>query len=541
MPQDTVSRLLDAPRAVRALLRSGMMDLRRPVQTARSTRALRFWGPLAGAILIAANRAGQAIGLVDDLGSLTFEQLDHRSNALARALAADGLRAGDVVAVLCRNHRGAVDALLAAAKLGARLLLLNTGFAGPQLHDVLAREKVSLVVYDQEFGGVVASAPRHVRRMIAWVDDPSEWDGVTPVVERLVAFEETAGLPRPARPGSIVLLTSGTTGTPKGAPRSVRSPLAAAQLVDRIPLRRAESTLIAAPLFHGTGFAHLAVALGLRSTVVLTRKFRPEEVLAKAHDNACTAVILVPTMLLRILRLDAEVLRRYDLPNLRVLFCAGAALPPALGNRAQEIFGDVLYNLYGSTEVAVATVATPEDWRVAPGTVGRCPVGCRVRLYDEHGVRRRTPETKGRIFVTNGLRFEGYTDGRSKEVIDGMVSTGDIGHFDSDGRLFVDGRSDDMIVSGGENVFPGEVEDLLAEHAEIAEAAVIGVSDAEYGQRLKAFVVAADGRSPDPERIKEYVKANLARHKVPREVVLVEEIPHNATGKVLRKELDGQA
>jgi fatty-acyl-CoA synthase len=331
-----------------------------------------------------------------------------------------------------------------------------------------------------------------------------------------------------------VLLTSGTTGTPKGAPRHVSSPFAAAQFLDRIPLRPAERAFLGAPLFHGTGLSQFLLALTLGSTTLLRRRFDPRATLETLAKYGVEELVVVPTMLQRILALGDDEIRSYDTSALRIIFCAGSALAPEVGNRATELFGDVIYNLYGSTEVAVATVATPEDWKKAPGTVGRAPVGCTVRLYDENGNRITAADTVGRVFVGSGLKFSGYTGGGSKDEIDGLLSSGDVGHFDADGLLFIDGRDDDMIVSGGENVFPAEVENLLVEHSAIADAAVIGVPDDDFGQRLKAFVVVKDGRTLDADVVREHVKANLARHKVPRDVEFVDELPRNATGKLLR-------
>jgi fatty-acyl-CoA synthase len=204
-----------------------------------------------------------------------------------------------------------------------------------------------------------------------------------------------------------------------------------------------------------------------------------------------------------------------------------------------DVFGDVLYNLYGSTEVAWATIATPEDLRAAPGTAGRPPHGTVVRLYDAEG--HEVPQGRtGRIFVGSQLQFEGYTGGGMKDVLDGLMSSGDVGHFDAGGRLFVDGRDDEMIVSGGENVFPREVEDLLADHPGVDEAAVVGVPDPDWGQRLAAFVVTRPGAGLDEAAVKQHVKQNLAGYKVPRDVRFVDELPRNATGKVLKRELAGR-
>ncbi|WP_211346756.1 acyl-CoA synthetase [Actinokineospora cianjurensis] len=513
--------------------RAGLVPLSRPDHVLGSMVAMRRLGPIAGAARIAATRDQAAVGLVDERGSLTFAQLDRRSNALARAFAERGVTADSVVALLARDHRGAVETMLAASKLGARLLLMNTGFARPQLVDVAEREGVTVFVHDQEFAPLVDALPRTLPSYLAWVDGPT--DGTT--LEDLIAKTDDRAVPMPRQPGGMVLLTSGTTGTPKGAPRQVRSPLAAAQFLDRIPLRTGEATVLAAPLFHATGFSQFIISFALGSRVVLRRKFDPEATLAAIAEHRATALVLVPTMLQRVLDLGDDVISRYDTASLRVVFTAGSALSPELGNRATRVFGDVVHNLYGSTEVSVASVATPQDWRDAPGTVGKPPVGCRVALYDAEGNAITEPEVTGRVFAGSGLAFGGYTDGRHKEVIGGLLSTGDVGHFDTSGRLFIDGRDDDMIVSGGENVFPGEIENLLVAHPGVVEAAVVGVADAEFGQRLKAYVVLEPGSTVTEERLREHVRTNLARFKVPRDVVFLDELPRNATGKLLRKEL----
>jgi fatty-acyl-CoA synthase len=336
----------------------------------------------------------------------------------------------------------------------------------------------------------------------------------------------------------MVLLTSGTTGRPKGAPRDRISPMQSAQILDRIPLSRGGTMVLATPLFHGTGLGNFIMAMTLGKAVVLRRRFDPEATLAEVAAHRADTLVVVPTMLQRIVDLGPEALARHDTSALRIVVCAGSALAPDLCVRATEAFGDVLYNLYGSTEVANASVATPAELRRAPGTVGRAPVGCRLVLFDERRNRVTAPNVPGTIFVNNGLSFRAYTDGATKETIEGMISTGDVGHFDEEGLLFIDGRDDDMIVSGGENVFPVEVENLLAGRPDVREAAVVGVDDPEFGKRLRAFVVASPDADVDAEEIKGYVKANLARHKVPRDVVFVDELPRNPTGKLLRRELD---
>jgi fatty-acyl-CoA synthase len=531
-----VTRIPEALRSIRILHRAGLVPLPRIDEGIRSLRYIRQIGPIAGAARLSAKRDARKIGLVDEDGPLTFLQLDRRSNALARAWADRGVGEGAMIAVLCRDHRGLVDSMLAAGKLGARLLLMNTGFAKPQFVDVAKREQVSALVYDEEFTDLLSGVEQSVPRFLAWVADGSTGGGI-PTLDELIAGTDDRPPATPSKPGGLVLLTSGTTGTPKGAPRQVKSGLSAAQFLDRIPLRTGECTVLGAPLFHGTGLSQFILSFALGCTVVVRRKFDAEATIRAVQENRATELVLVPTMLQRILDLGEDVLKSYDTSSLRIVFSAGSALSPELGNRATKIFGDVVYNLYGSTEVAVAAVATPEDWRAAPGTVGKVPCGCRVSLYDEQGTKITEPGVIGRVFAGSDLAFGGYTDGRHKEIIDGLLSTGDVGHFDTGGRLFIDGRDDEMIVSGGENVFPVEVENLIAEHKAVVEAAVIGVPDAEFGQRLRAFVVRRDGHDLDEDTLKAHVKANLARYKVPRDVRFLDSLPRNATGKLLRARL----
>ncbi|MFI6045935.1 AMP-binding protein [Nocardia sp. NPDC051321] len=521
--------------SVGVLQRAGVLNLLAPADLVRASRAVRQFGGIAGPVRMSARREPERVALIDELGPLTYRELEARGNALARGFTGLGLGPGDTIAALIRDRRELVDTMLGAAKIGARLVLLNTGFAGPQLADVAAREGVNAVVYDQEFTALLRVLPAEVRRVLA-VHDGIGVDG-TATVGELIAGNDTAELAPPPRQGGFVLLTGGTTGTPKGVPREVRSPLAAAALLERIPLCRNQALVLAAPLFHGTALNQFILALSLASTVVLRRRFDAEATMADVADHRAQVLVLVPTMLRRILDLGPEVLAKYHTDSLRIVFSAGSALPAALGDSATEVFGDVLYNFYGSTEVGVAAIATPADWRAASGTVGKPPTVCTVRLYDEDGKVVTEPGVRGTIYVRSMLSFAGYSGGGNKDVIDGLLSSGDVGHWDSGGRLFIDGRDDDMIVSGGENVFPGEVEELLYAHPAIAEAAIVAVPDDEFGQRLAAFVVRHPGRELDADAVRAHVKANLARFKVPRDVTFLEELPRTSTGKLLRREL----
>ena len=275
----------------------------------------------------------------------------------------------------------------------------------------------------------------------------------------------------------------------------------------------------------------------LGNRIVTTRRFKPEDTLKLMADHKADMLVAVPTMLHRIVELGPDIIGKYDTSSLKTIAIAGSALTPELSNRVQDTFGDVLYNIYASTECGFATIATPEELRKAPGTAGRSPIGCEVVLFDENGQRVHGANKRGRIFVRSAARFEGYTDGRNKQIIDGYMSSGDMGHFDESGLLFVEGRDDDMIVSGGENVFPQEVENLLIERDDVFDAAVVGVDDSEFGKRLRAFIVSRPGAPRDAAEIKLHVKNNLARYKVPRDVVFIDELPRNATGKLLRRVL----
>jgi acyl-CoA synthetase (AMP-forming)/AMP-acid ligase II len=521
----------------KVLHEAGILAPMRPDKALRVGSTFLRWGasPATG-IATAAIHHPHEIAIIDERGSLSFERLHRRSNALAHAFAAMGIGFGDGIGIMCRNHRGFIEATLAAAKLGASALYLNTMFAGPQLAEVTRREDPKALVYDEEFTDLLEDVDDSVHRIVGWSDGGEESDARVTLEQLIISAEDSDLKPPPEKP-RFVILTSGTTGTPKGAQRSSPDGLfTIAALIDRIPFRSRETMMIAAPLFHSWGFFHFVMSLPTASTMVLRRRFDPEETLRAVQQSRADVLAAVPVMVQRILGLPDETLARYDLSSLRITSLSGSALPGELALAWMDRFGDSVYNLYGSTEVAYATIATPEDLRAAPGTAGRPPRGTVVRLYDDAGKEVQQGEV-GRIFVGNEMSFEGYTGGGNKEAIDGLLSSGDVGHVDSDGRLFIDGRDDEMIVSGGENVFPREVEDLLADLDGVVEVAVVGVDDAEFGQRLKAFVVLADGAELTTADLNAHVKANLAGYKTPREIEFLDELPRNATGKVLKRDL----
>ena len=533
----SLGSLPDVPFNIAALAEAGVVRPVRPDKLVRILRELRRWGasPAAG-IAGAAIQSPDRTMVIDEEGEVTFAEMHRRSNALARALAERGAGAGQGVAIMCRNHRRFIDATLAVSKLGATGLYMNTAFSGPQLAGVVEREGPSALIYDEEFAALLDEASEGLQSFIGWREDGSSGDMT--IDELIDGADSDADLEPPEESARFVILTSGTTGTPKGAQRGAPDSLAPlAAMFSRIPLKAEETTVIAAPLFHSWGFAHFMLGLSLNSTYVLQGKFDPEATLRAVEEHQATALVVVPVMMQRILQLPEETLAEYDLPSLRVTAASGSALPGPLAVKWMDHFGDNLYNLYGSTEVAWATIATPEDLRAAPGTAGKPPRGTVVRIVDSEGESELPPGETGRVFVGNDMAFEGYTGGGSKDEYQGLLSSGDVGHFDDEGRLFIDGRDDEMIVSGGENVFPREVEDLLAGHDAVKEVAVIGVDDEEFGQRLKAFVVLTEDGSVDEDELKGHVKQNLARYKVPREVEFLDSLPRNATGKILKREL----
>ncbi len=523
-------------------VRSGLVRPELPHRVAQMLLAIERYGMLAGAVTTGAIRNGDRVALRDERGDLTYSELDQRSNALANAWRERGLGPGAGVAILARNHRGFLDAVFAAAKCGARIVLLNTSFAGPQIREVASREGTDLLVYDDEYGAMLEGLQPACGRWRAWTEDGYPDAGDPDADGTIAALIEHGSTNAPAKPGiapKIVILTSGTTGTPKGAPRSEPHSLSViGGLLDKVPFRAREVTELCVPMFHALGFAHMALGLALGSTLVVRRRFEPEATLASLERSRATALIVVPVMLQRILDLGMDVVSGYDTRALKIIFVGGSQFGAELCKRALSAFGPVVYNLYGSTEVSYATIATPADLVAEPGCVGGVVRGSIVEILDERG-EPVAAGASGRIFVGNAGQFEGYTGGETKEQIEGLMSSGDVGHFDDEGRLFIDGRDDEMIVSGGENVFPGEVEELLAGHQAIEEVAALGVPDEKFGRRLKAFVVLRDGQQLTEDEIKAYVRENLANYKTPREIVFIEELPRNPTGKVLKRELAG--
>ncbi|NGM12796.1 AMP-binding protein [Verrucosispora sp. WMMA2044] len=515
---------MDLPFIVTTLTRRGLLAPGRPIRVASQLSALRKWGwSLAGELRQAAARDPGRVAVIDEQGTeLTYAELLDRSMRLARALrAALGVQAGDRIAVLGRNHPGLIETIVAATLLGADAVLVNTGLSAAQLATVAQEQRLRILVHDDEFTERTLGLPADLHRL----DEQAR--------NELIDTALPGELHPPERDGRIIVLTSGTTGAPRGARRPTPNgfgPLVS--IIDRIPLHVRDRVLIAAPIFHTWGYAALQVCFALRATIVLHRRFDPAATLDALVRHRCQALFAVPVMLQRLIELPPPEHR----PPLKVVAVSGSALPGGLPAAFMDTYGDVLYNLYGSTEASWASIATPADLRRAPTTAGRPPHGTRLEIVDDDG-RPVAAGRVGRILVGNEMLFEGYTSGADRARHDGLLDTGDLGRVNTDGLLFVDGRADDMIVSGGENVFPAEVEQLLTQLPQVREAAVIGVPDPDYGQRLAAFLALYPGETLDAEAVREYVRHYLARFSVPRDVVFVRYLPRNATGKVLTREL----
>lgn len=546
---------------------SGAVGPMGPQAIVGSLKALVQWKFLpAGLLAISAAREPFHTAIVDDGGSMTYRELNEQTAALAKALFRTGIRERHRIGVLCRNHRGFILALTAHGRLGTDIIFFNTGASATQTRRVIEEQKLDLLIIDEEFLPLLPSGFHACPVIIAWefgdtvgsdrniemaatpasnvreaMDSGNyaqrhpDWPSLHEVISTSPANQTIPAIPRMGR---TIILTSGTTGTPKGARRpEPLTYLPASSIMNRIPLRHRRPVFLSAPMFHTWGFAQIQLALVLRNTMILQRVFTPQGALKVIEKNRPYAIAMVPTMLRRLLEVVPEGFES----SVKIIATSGEALPPRVIEDTFRKFGDVLYNLYGSTEVSWASIARPEELKKHPRTAGKPPLATTVKIIGDDG--QELPEKSiGRIFVKNDMLFEGYTrPGTDKETIAGMIATGDLGYYE-DGLLYIAGRSDDMVVSGGENVFPQETEDIINQREDVLESAVHGIDDDEFGQALCAWIVmrgkAADDLSDSEKeqitaQIKADVKSALARQNVPRKFVFLDKLPRNAVGKVV--------
>ncbi|SDC13947.1 Acyl-CoA synthetase (AMP-forming)/AMP-acid ligase II [Mycolicibacterium neoaurum] len=532
-----VDRVTATVGLVDTMVRAGVIAPLRPDKYLRIAAAMaRENMGITSGFASAAQRCGDRLGLIDELGALTWREIDQRADALAAGLQHLPSGQPQVIGIMARNHRGFVESLIAANRLGADVLLLNTAFAGPALAEVWQREtagRPSAVVYDEEFTSTVERAMEdspQTTRVVAWTDSATALF----TVEKLITEYAGREPQRAKEKSKVILLTSGTTGTPKGARHSGGGPEVLKAILDRTPWRAEEPVVVVAPMFHAWGFSQLAFAASMACTIITRRKFDPEATLALVDTHRATGLCVVPVMFDRIVELPDEVRNRYSGRTLRFAAASGSRMRPDVVIKFMDQFGDVIYNNYNATEAGMIATATPADLRAAPDTAGKPAEGTEIRILDPE-LRPLPAGEVGTIYVRNSTQFDGYTNGKNKDFHDGFMNSGDVGYLDTAGRLFVVGRDDEMIVSGGENVYPIEVEKTLVAHDDVAEAAVMGVDDEQFGQRLSAFVVLHNPVTVDA--LKAHVRDNLANYKVPRDITILDELPRNSTGKIDRRAL----
>ncbi|MDQ4143966.1 MAG: AMP-binding protein [Actinomycetota bacterium] len=537
--RDGLKQVLDfgRPRTVKALSNAGALHPSSSLALARSLPWLLGRGPSLGVVTqMNAQAFGDKTAIHDRSGSLTWRELDNRANQSAHALWSAGLRGGDRVATLLRNGRECAEVALGAQKYGIVACPLNTWAKPKELKATMAASDPGIVVYDTAHSEQIEECvPEDVP--LAFVGDPGKaLAGSIDYEEWLSDKPQRPPAPFTRNPGvaKVVIHTSGTTGTPKGAARNASAAGigALANLLAVVPYHRDDIVFCPAPLFHSFGLATFTFATALGATMVLPEKFDPERSLALIEAHRATAASFVPVMIKRIASLDEEVKNRYDVSSLRIVMASGSAMGEELRRAATETFGEVLYDLYGSTEAGWVAIARPQDVKSHPKSVGKPVPGIDVAIFDSDGDLVETGET-GEIFVKSDVLFEGYTSGDAKDERDGYMSIGDLGHLDEEGYLYIEGRADDMVVVGGENIYPIEVEAVIESIPGVDEVTVMGVPDDEYGEVLAAFVVG----SVKPEKVKQTCKKELASYKVPKRVEIIKELPRTSTGKVVKREL----
>ncbi len=510
----------DVTAGVAALVRAGVIRpfLPRPALLGLALEVPLVRPNLGLAVALQATTQPDGVAVIDDQGMLTWAELDRRVTRLSNVLLEHGAPSG-CVAFMLRNGREALECYAAGGRSGLVPVPLNTWATSSELARILHMQRPAVLIADAEFLDVITPAVRDL-------DDPPVIMLVGPRGSYEAALASASrSAPFARGTGKIVIHTSGTTGTPKGAERTVGASGVGALLgfVTKVPLRRGDRMLIGPPMFHAFASGMVAACCLIGATLLLPRVFDESafERLVREHD--VTAAALVPIMVRRIL----------DLPEpsspspLRILSTSGSAMGVSLRDEAQRRWGQVVYDLYGSTEAGWVAISTPRDFLQRRGTVGRPGPGMHVRVVDGEGNDVPTGEI-GNLLVATGMEFSGYTGSDGHR---GAWDIGDLGYLDEDGYLFVTGRGDEMIISGGENVHPSEIEGHLEAHPRISECAVIGVDDEEYGQVLWAYVVA----DVEPGQIRTWLRERVARYKVPKRIVLIDELPRNATGKILKR------
>jgi fatty-acyl-CoA synthase len=476
---------------------------------------------------------------------LTYGELDERMNRAAAGLQRLGFRRNTSVVIMMRNRPEFLEVQGAAGRLGSAAVSVSWRSTAAELVYLAQNCGAQAIVFEADLWSVVEEAKRSLptidrRHLVAVGGD----------VPGCARYEEEFLAPRGTLPdvdvrvqedAAVVIYTSGTTGKPKGAVRKFPKDAmhSAMQFIGETPMRVDDVHLVTCPLYHSTAFGFLAFNAFLGGAAVLMDEFKAETFLQLIDRHGVTTTAVVPTILHRTMSLDPSILAKYDVRSMRAIFTVGAPLSASLGTAVMDHFGDVLYNCYGATETGLVTMAKPGDLRAAPGCIGKVLPGNEVRLLDDRGIEV-PPGEVGELFAHNRMLVAGYhndAESTRASMRDGFFSVGDLARRDRDGRFFIEGRKRDMIISGGVNVYPVEVEAAIEANPEIVEAAVVGVDDPEWGERVRAFVVRRAGGSVDEGALKVWCRERLAGPKVPRDFVFIDALPRNQTGKVLKREL----
>jgi fatty-acyl-CoA synthase len=495
---------------------------------------------------VAAARKADAAAMTWHDQTLSFGEVDARMDRVASALRRRGLGRGTSLLLMMRNRPEFILCQGGASRIGASAVSVSWRSTVSELSYLAKHSGAKGVCFEADLWPVIEQAVREVVALGQNLIVVGAAAGETP--PGAIRFESLLEDRAPfvadgaeQEEASVVIYTSGTTGKPKGAVRKFpRDALPATlRFIAETPMRVDDVHLVPCPLYHSTGFGFLTFTHILGASAVLMDDFKPEPFLEHVQRHGVTTTAVVPTMLHRLLALGPEVLARYNTRSLRVIFSGGAPLPGPLALEVMDHFGDILFNFYGATETGLVTLASPADLRAAPGTIGRVIPGNEIRLLDDAG--REVQEGKvGELYVRNKLLVAGYHNDREateSSMRDGFFSVGDLARRDAVGRYFIEGRKRDMIISGGVNVYPAEVEGVLEAHPEIAEVAVVGVEDREWGERVRAFLVRKPGSGLTEGELKLWTRERLAGPKVPRDFVFLEALPRNPTGKVLKREL----
>ena len=510
-----------------------------------------------GALLArAALRRPDAEAVVDGRRRLTYAELDARAAEAARGFARLDVARGDRVLLVVRNRLEHVIAYWALQKLGAVAVPVNFRLAANELRYVLEDSAAKLALFEESTAGPTLEAAAATATRLVFVGDgtPTGLGGRTDILRFDALLDRAQPGPALAPPDetdlSLILYTSGTTGRPKGVPRTHKNHYAGAMAhVIQCGYTWGERTLGVMPLYHTMGIHALTSMAAINGCFVCQPDWSSAGALRLIADERLTALYLIPTLFWELTH--APELARTDVASVRKLAFAGAPmLAPLTEACAKTFHPDVFVNHYGSTEIY--TFSIHPDVRVKPGSAGRPGIHSSLRVVTASGERRvgpdevAAPRVKGEIIASleSDEAFAGYwnrADADAKALREGWYFTGDMGWIDGDGDLWVAGRVDDMIISGGENIHPVEIEDVLARHAGVRDVAVIGEPDEKWGERVVAFVVASDALTA--EALDQHCRASgdLANFKRPRRFVFVAEIPKTASGKILRRLLrDGQ-